>query len=189
MVFSSAASAIGSVFGMNLLLGNLFNQNELIEFAMKGEALASAAEHADNIAPALFGGFTLVKNTNPVHVLQIPTPSELFAVIVHPQIEIKTAEARSVLPQHINLKDATLQWANLGSLVHALHTSDYELIGQSLKDVSQSLTAVKPYQIMTRLKKPPKKQVHLAHQFQDLGYQYLVCVKEKLLQSVSIMNK
>ena len=132
---SSAASAIGSVFGMNLLLGNPFSQNELIEFAMKGEALASAAEHADNIAPALFGGFTLVKNTKPVHILQIPTPRELYAVIVHPQIEIKTSEARSVLPQQIDLKDATTQWANLGSLVHALHTNDYTLIGESLNDV------------------------------------------------------
>ena len=101
---SSAASAIGSVFGMNILLGNLFNQNELISFAMKGEALASHAEHADNIAPALFGGFTLVKSIDPVQILQIPTPSELYAVIVHPHIEIKTSEARSVLPKHISLK-------------------------------------------------------------------------------------
>jgi homoserine kinase len=116
-------------------LGNPFSQSELIEFAMKGEALASAAEHADNIAPALFGGFTLVKNTKPVHILPIPTPSELYAVIVHPQIEIKTSEARSVLPQQIDLKDAITQWANLGSLVHALHINDYTLIGESLNDV------------------------------------------------------
>lgn len=137
---SSAASAIGSVFGMNILLGNLFNQNELISFAMKGEALASHAEHADNIAPALFGGFTLVKSIDPVQILQIPTPSELYAVIVHPHIEIKTSEARSVLPKHISLKDAITQWANLGSLIHALHTNDYGLIGQSLED-----TVAEPY--------------------------------------------
>jgi homoserine kinase len=132
---SSAASAVGSVFGMNQLLGKPFNQNELIEFAMKGEALASAAEHADNIAPALLGGFTLVKNLNPLRILQIPSPEDLYAVIVHQQIEIKTSEARSVLPAQIKLKDATIQWANLGSLIHALHTNDYALIGECLEDV------------------------------------------------------
>ncbi|AOR27013.1 homoserine kinase [Formosa sp. Hel3_A1_48] len=132
---SSAASAVGSVFGMNQLLGKPFNQNELIEFAMKGEALASAAEHADNIAPALLGGFTLVKNLNPLRILQIPSPEDLYAVIVHQQIEIKTSEARSVLPAQIKLKDATTQWANLGSLIHALHTNDYALIGECLEDV------------------------------------------------------
>jgi len=132
---SSAASAVGSVFGMNQLLGKPFNQNELIEFAMKGEALASAAEHADNIAPALLGGFTLVKNLNPLRILQIPSPEELYAVIVHQQIEIKTSEARSVLPAQIKLRDATIQWANLGSLIHALHTNDYALIGECLEDV------------------------------------------------------
>lgn len=132
---SSAASAVGSVFGMNQLLGKPFNQNELIEFAMKGEAFASAAEHADNIAPALFGGFTLVKNLKPLRILQIPSPEDLYAVIVHQQIEIKTSEARSVLPALIKLKDATTQWANLGSLIHALHTNDYALIGECLEDV------------------------------------------------------
>ena len=132
---SSAASAVGSVFGMNQLLGKPFNQNELIEFAMKGEALASAAEHADNIAPALLGGFTLVKNLNPLRILQIPSPEDLYAVIVHQQIEIKTSEARSVLPAQIKLRDATIQWANLGSLIHALHTNDYALIGECFEDV------------------------------------------------------
>jgi homoserine kinase len=120
---------------MNQLLGKPFNQNELIEFAMKGEALASAAEHADNIAPALLGGFTLVKNLNPLRILQIPSPEDLYAVIVHQQIEIKTSEARSVLPAQIKLRDATIQWANLGSLIHALHTNDYALIGECLEDV------------------------------------------------------
>ena len=57
---SSAASAVGSIFGMNELLGRPFNKTELTQFAMKGEALASKCEHADNLAPALFGGFTLV---------------------------------------------------------------------------------------------------------------------------------
>ncbi|MEL0456317.1 homoserine kinase [Flavobacteriaceae bacterium SZ-1-7] len=132
---SSAASAVGSVFGMNELLGRPFNKTQLTEFAIKGEALASKCEHADNLAPALFGGFTLVKSVVPLKILEIPCPNDLYATIIHPQIEIKTSEARAVLPKEVPLADAITQWSNLGSLVHGLHTSDYDLIKDSLKDV------------------------------------------------------
>ena len=134
-VGSSSASAVGSVYGMNVLLGNPYSKTELTAFAMKGEAVASQSEHADNIAPALFGGFTLVKSLNPLEILQIPTPPDLFAVVIHPQIEIKTADARKILPETIALKNAITQWSNVGSFVHGLHTNDYNLISRSLKDV------------------------------------------------------
>ena len=134
-VGSSSASAVGSVYGMNVLLGNPYSKTELTAFAMKGEAVASQSEHADNIAPALFGGFTLVKSLDPLEILPIPTPSDLFAVVIHPQIEIKTADARKILPETIALKNAINQWSNVGSLIHGLHTNDYDLISRSLEDV------------------------------------------------------
>ncbi|MFS4481868.1 homoserine kinase [Hyunsoonleella sp. 2307UL5-6] len=132
---SSAASAVGSVFGMNELLGRPFTKTQLTEFAIKGEALASKCEHADNLAPALFGGFTLVKSVAPLQILELPTPKDLYATIIHPQIEIKTSESRAILPKQVPLGDAITQWANLGSLVHALHTSNYNLIKDALNDV------------------------------------------------------
>lgn len=132
---SSAASAAGSVFAINELLGIPYNQTQLTYFSMKGEAIASKCEHADNLAPAIFGGFTLVKSISPLEILQIPTPDALYATIIHPQIEVKTSEARAILPTEIPLKQAIAQWANLGSLVHALHTNDYELIRRSLHDL------------------------------------------------------
>ena len=131
---SSSASASGVVFAINQLLGNPYNVTQLTEFAMKGEAVASGCEHADNIAPAIFGGFTLVKSTQPLEVLSLPTPADLFATIIHPQIEVKTAEARAILPKKVELQHAISQWANVGSLVHALHTNDYNLLSHSLKD-------------------------------------------------------
>lgn len=132
---SSSASAAGSVFGMNELLGRPYSKTQLTHFAMQGEKLASQAEHADNLAPAIFGGFTLVKSLSPLEVLQIPTPSELYATLIHPKIEIKTSESRAILPKEVPLKDAISQWANVGSLIHALHTSDYELLKRSLQDI------------------------------------------------------
>ena len=134
-VGSSSASAAGSVYGMNVLLGSPYTPLELASFAIKGEAVASQSEHADNIAPALYGGFTLVKSLEPLEILQIPTPDDLFAVVIHPQIEIKTADARKILPKDISLKNAIIQWSNVGSLIHGLHSNDYELISRSLEDV------------------------------------------------------
>lgn len=139
-VGSSSASAAGSVYAINELLGRPYDKTQLTHFAMKGEALASGSEHADNIAPAIFGGFTLVKSCKPLKVLEIPTPSSLYATIIHPEIEIKTSEARAILPKSINLQNAITQWANVGSLVHAMHTDDYDLLSESLNDV-----IVEPY--------------------------------------------
>ncbi len=137
---SSSASAAGSVYGMNVLLGNPLDNTQLTNYAMKGEALASQCEHADNLAPAIFGGFTLVKSASPLQVVKLPTPTELYATLIHPQIEIKTSESRAILPKDIPLQNAITQWANVGSLVHGLHTSDYDLIKDALNDV-----VIEPY--------------------------------------------
>lgn len=132
---SSSASAAGAVFGINELLGNPFSRNQLVYFAMKGEAIASGSEHADNVAPCLLGGFTLIRGYNPLDVIKIDAPSELYAVVLHPHIEIKTADARAVLEPTIPFKNAITQWGNLGGLISGLYTNDYELISRSLQDV------------------------------------------------------
>ena len=132
---SSAASAAGAVFGINELLGSPFSIKELVKFAMQGEVLASGSAHADNVAPCLLGGFTLVRSINPMDIIRIESPNELFVTVIHPQIELKTADMRAVLPEMILLKSAIEQWGNVGALVSGLHSSDYELIGRSLKDV------------------------------------------------------
>ena len=131
---SSAASSAGAVFGINELLGRPFTRKELVLFAMQGEKLASGNAHADNVAPALLGGFTLVRSSNPLDIVRIESPSELYATVVHPQIELKTSDARSVLKQTISLKSAIIQWGNVGGLIAGLYTKDYELIGRSLHD-------------------------------------------------------
>lgn len=131
---SSAASSAGAVFGINELLGRPFTRKGLVKFAMQGEKLASGNAHADNVAPCLLGGFTLVRCSNPLDIIKIDSPSELYATVVHPQIELKTSDARSVLKQTVSLKNAITQWGNVGGLVAGLYTQDYELIGRSLHD-------------------------------------------------------
>lgn len=131
---SSAASSAGAVFAVNKLLGEPFSLQELIPFAMEGERLASGNAHADNVAPALLGGFSLVKSYEPLEVLQLPTPPELRMVILHPLIEVKTRDSRSIIKQSVSLKKAIDQWGNLAAFVSGLYTEDYELLGRSLKD-------------------------------------------------------
>jgi len=131
---SSAASAAGSVFAINELLDRPFSKTELVAFACEGERLACGSPIADNVAPAIFGGFTLVKSTKPLKIIELPTLQGLYATIIHPQIEIKTSDSRAILPKNIGLNDAVKQWANVGSLVHALHTNDYNLFAESLTD-------------------------------------------------------
>ena len=132
---SSSASAAGAVFGINELLGKPFTKHELVDFAMKGEVIASGSEHADNVAPCLLGGFTLVRGYNPLEVIRMDSPSELYAVVLHPHIEVKTSDSRAVLSPMISLKSAITQWGNLGGLIAGIYTSDYGLIGRSLQDV------------------------------------------------------
>ena len=132
---SSSASASGAVFGINELLGKPFSAKQLVQFAMQGEVLASGSAHADNVAPCLLGGFTLVRGYNPLDIVEIQSPDLLFAVVIHPQIELKTSDMRSVLPIQIPLKSAITQWGNVGGLVAGLFLNDYELIGRSLIDV------------------------------------------------------
>ena len=101
---------------------------------MKGEVVASGSEHADNVAPALLGGFTLVRSYTPLDVIRIESPNELFATVIHPQIELKTSEMRAVLKPMISLKSAIVQWGNVGGLIAGLYSNDYDLIGRSLHD-------------------------------------------------------
>lgn len=131
---SSAASSAGAVFGINELLGRPFLIKDLIPFAMEGEKLASGSAHADNVAPALLGGFVLVRSYNPLDIIKIKSPEELYATVIHPQIELKTSDARSVLKQNVTLKQAVIQCGNLGGLISGLYTNNYDLIGRSLND-------------------------------------------------------
>jgi homoserine kinase len=133
-VGSSAASAAGAVAAANILLGNIFSKTELVQFAMNGEKLASGVKHADNIAPCLMGGVTLIRSIHPLDIVPIKPPP-LFVTIVHPQIEVRTSDARQILKKQILLKDAIRQWGNIAGLVAGLCSGDYGLIGRSLEDV------------------------------------------------------
>ncbi len=133
-VGSSAASSAGAVVAANRLLNNQFTNEDLVRFAMNGEKVASGVKHADNIAPCIYGGVTLIRSIFPLDIIPLTAPP-LFVTIVHPQIEVRTSDARGILKQQVLLKDAIRQWGNIAGLVAGLLKSDYDLIGRSLEDV------------------------------------------------------
>ena len=131
---SSAASAAGAAVAANHLLGNIFSSDEVVQFAMNGEKLASGVKHADNIAPCILGGVTLIRSIHPLDIIHLASP-DLFVTVVHPQIEVKTSDARQILRQQVLLKDAIKQWGNIAGLVTGFMKNDLDLIGRSLEDV------------------------------------------------------
>jgi len=132
---SSAASAVGGVMAVNELLGCPLRKKEILRFAVEGEEIADGAFHADNVAPSLFGGITLIRNNQDLDVHSLPVPENLHAVVVHPKIEILTKDARAVLSAEVSLKKSIEQTGNLGGVIVGFYQSNIQLISRSLKDV------------------------------------------------------
>lgn len=132
---SSAASAVGGVMLINELLGRPLTKRELLPFAVLGEQVADGAYHADNVAPSLLGGMTLIRDNATLDVHRLLVPKGLQAVVLYPHIKILTKDSRSILSEQITLKQHISQSGNLAGLIIGLYNSDLELIRRSLQDV------------------------------------------------------
>lgn len=132
---SSSASTVAGLYAINALLGGPLSKEDLLPFAVQGEALACGHGHADNVAPSLYGGITLVRGYEPLDVIKLPVPSELYASVIFPHVIVPTRDARQMIRSTVLLKDAVTQWGNIAGLVAGLCTHDYDLIGRSMKDV------------------------------------------------------
>jgi homoserine kinase len=132
---SSAASSVGAAFAVNELAGNPLSRQELIEMALQGEQMISGSRHADNVAPATIGGFTIVRTCDPLDVIRIEVPEQLYAAVVYPHMVINTAYARKLLGDQVPLKSAIQHWANSAALVAGIFQQDFGLISRSLQDV------------------------------------------------------
>lgn len=132
---SSAASCVAAVMGINEMLGAPLSAPELLPYAMEGEQAASGSYHADNIAPALLGGFTLIRGYDPLDIKHIPYPDDLHCAVVHPDLQFKTSEGRKLIPTEFPLKTALAQAGNLAGLIAGLTTGDHGLISRSIVDL------------------------------------------------------
>lgn len=131
---SSAASSVAAAVAVNRLLGEPFTREELLPFVLQGELAASGSPHADNVAASLLGGFILVRSNDPLDVIPLDSPKELFCTVIHPKIEIATKNTRLILRKEVSLARAVAQWGNVGALVAGLYKNDLDLIGRSMED-------------------------------------------------------
>jgi homoserine kinase len=131
----SAASAAGAILAASRLVPEPLTQDQLLTYGLYGEEVASGSLHADNLAPCLLGGLTLVLDHSPVRVVRIPVPAALHCVVVQPRLRVDTRDARRVLPTHICLTDYVAQAGKLAGVIAGCHTGDFELIGQTLQDL------------------------------------------------------
>lgn len=132
---SSGSSATAGVFAINELLGQPYTRQELIKFAAVGEQIASRQVHYDNVAPSMLGGFTVVKSSKPLEILQVDVPKTLYLAIARPNVVIKTAEAKQILGDSISIDNAVTQFGNIAGLIIGMQNDDISLIGRSVEDV------------------------------------------------------
>jgi homoserine kinase len=129
----SAASAVAAAVAVNALLGNPLDSLALVAAALVAEEGVSG-RHADNVAPSLLGGIVLVRSLEPLDLVRLPVPDELWVVVARPDQRLRTADARSVLPREIPRAVALHQAAQVGALIAALASSDYALLGRAIDD-------------------------------------------------------
>jgi homoserine kinase len=190
-VGSSAASCVAAVVGVNELLGSPFETGALLPYALEGEQLASGSLHADNIAPALLGGITLIRGYDPLDIKHIPYPEDLWCAVVHPRLVIKTAESRKLIPQTFPLKTALQQCGNLAGLVAGLATADYGLIGRSVEDLFAEPYRIHQLPDFAHLKESSLEAGSLGTGLSGSGPSvFSLCRGQEMAQALSgIMNK
>ncbi|MCL2143373.1 MAG: homoserine kinase [Methanomassiliicoccaceae archaeon] len=131
---SSGASAAGGAYLAHLLCGEKLNDAQLILCAAMAENVTSGGLHADNVAPCILGGFTVIRSYEPFEVIRIEPPEDLGVVVAMPDVLVSTKEARAVLPAEVSVKDLVFHAGNASCLVHAMETGDIDLLGRSVKD-------------------------------------------------------
>lgn len=134
---SSAASAAAAAWAVNGLFGSPLSKAQLIPAGLASEATVSGY-HADNIGPALMGGFVLIRSCDPLQLVPLPFGGDpnnalpLWFVLVNPKFEAPTKEMRAVLPQQVPFKSMINNCTQGGSLVAAILTGDAALLGAAL---------------------------------------------------------
>ncbi len=131
---SSSASSVAGVFAANHLLGQPLTTEQLLPFAMEGERVACGSAHADNVAPALLGGFVVIRSYSPLDVFKVPVPDQLYISLIHPDIEVNTKDARHILKNEVSMNKAISQMGNVSGMIAGLMSSNYALISRSMVD-------------------------------------------------------
>ncbi len=132
---SSAASAVAAAVATNALLPEPLAHEELLPFALEGEAYASGGTHADNVAPCLIGGLVLCPTVLLPNAVKLATPSGISSVLVHPELQIHTGHSRKSLAKGYSMEQWLDQQGYLAGFIAGCAADDHDLIQRSFHDV------------------------------------------------------
>jgi len=173
---SSAASAVGGVIGANLLLGSPLTPDELLIHCMAGEAVASGGFHADNVAPALLGGIQLIRSYDPLDIISLPVPENLFSTVVLPDLTINTKEARAIVPKHVPIKSAVEQAGSLAGFTSGFIHRRLRFYWDDLWWIFwRNPIAMNSFRVIIWSDRLHWMREPLAVEFRDLDRPYLLC--------------
>lgn len=126
---SSAAAWVGGLVGGNALLGDPIDREGLLELATRAEG------HPDNVAAALLGGLTVASAVGSrVTAVSLPVPPDLRWVVLVPETESATSEARAVLPQQVSRADAVFNVQRVSLFLAAIAAGRLELLSTAMED-------------------------------------------------------
>ena len=126
---SSAASAAGAAVALDRLYDRNMSREELVWVAAEGEAAVSGSAHADNVAPAILGGFTVVRDDGVERV-----DASLPLVVCLPETVVSTRDARKVVPETVSMGDLTDTVGSAATLTIGMHRNDPELVGRGMAE-------------------------------------------------------
>ena len=129
----SAASAVAGAVAVNALLGAPLGRADVLACALVAEERLSG-RHIDNLAPSLFGGILLIRSIEPLRFDSLPVPDALRIAVVHPEMTLRTADARAVLPQTIDRATALAQATAVSAMVAAFCTGDLSMLRGAVDD-------------------------------------------------------
>lgn len=130
---SSAASAAAAAVAVNELFGGKLGVSDLVLAGLESETKVSGY-HADNIAPAIMGGFVLIRSYDPLELIELKFPLEkdLFFVLVNPEFEAPTKKMRAALPNEVTMSHHIWNSSQAGALVAAILQGDSRGLGKAL---------------------------------------------------------
>jgi homoserine kinase len=129
----SAASAVAAAVAVHALLGEPLDAMTLLGCCLEAES-AVAGRHLDNLAPSLLGGVVTVLGTDPCDAVRVPVHTAPWFAMAYPHITVRTADARTVLPDFLPRSTCIAQLASVSAMVTAFATGDITLLGRSLVD-------------------------------------------------------
>ncbi|WBQ11672.1 homoserine kinase [Hyphomonadaceae bacterium BL14] len=131
----SAASAVAAAAAVNALLDRPFAVEDLLPFALKGEAVSADPPPWDNVMASLHGGLVIAARLDPALIRRVPAPGGVVAILLHPDARIETRAARGILKPSVPLHTAVEHARRISAFTLGCAINDLDLVRAGIEDI------------------------------------------------------